>query len=51
MAWGWIGSKLALRIYALKKKRNYCIRVHFSETPGLVWVNTYMCVCTYVYAY
>lgn len=20
MAWGWIGSKLALRIYALKKK-------------------------------
>ena len=51
MAWGWIGSKLALRIYALKKKRNYCIRVHFSETLGLVWVNTRVCVCTYVYTY
>ena len=51
MAWGWIGSKLTLRIYALKKKSIYCIRVHFSEKLGLVWINTYMCVYTYVYTY
>lgn len=49
MAWGWIGSKLALRIYALKKKSSYCIRVHFSEKLGLVWINTYMCVCIHTY--
>lgn len=33
------------------KKEKYCIRVHFGEKLGLVWINTYMCVYTYVYTY
>lgn len=48
MAWGWIGSKLALRIYALKKKSTALESILVKNLSSL---DKYIYVCIYICIY